>query len=551
MNAPETRLSLADGSWVELGPALAKAGEGTIFGLAHRAESVAKVFHSDLAGLDEKLAKATAMIDTIPPEAVQGDGFVVLAWPQQLVFRDGSPVGFLMPRIDTAQAVEIHSLSNPANRANPLPSAPQWTVAATWVHLVTAAANLCLAVDVVHHVDAVIGDFQERNILVADTVRVTLVDCDSMQFTDSVGRQYLSPLGRPEFTAPELAAVDLRTTARDKTSDLFALAVHIHLLIMAGNHPFLRGTWVGPGEQPDALTLARQGNWAGGPGSLLHTHPLAPPVEFLPNEIQALFTRAFTDGARNPNVRPTADEWRQALSRIQITSCRRQPKHQFPAGADSCPWCDIDTARQTRRTARRDTSPAQTAMPPLSLQQQIPSHRPQRATANPAASVSTSGGSGRWMLWGVVAVLVVGVAAVLIGFAVTGEKTQIALMPVEQTVVETAPYLDETSRYLPTEAYTPPAPPPPPASWQLTIVGTCDEGGTCGVKQRDAPYTAANKLVPNDLQDGNTVTVVCQTTGDLRTNEGFGSSRVWYRLGNGAYVSSVYMNATPAEIPPC
>ena len=72
------------------------------------------------------------------------------------------------------------------------------------------AANLCLAVDTVHRVDAVIGDFQERNILVNDTTRVTLVDCDSMQFTGADGHQFLCGVGRPEFTAPELAGVDCR-----------------------------------------------------------------------------------------------------------------------------------------------------------------------------------------------------------------------------------------------------------------------------------------------------------------------------------------------------
>ncbi|MGV0715519.1 hypothetical protein ABQE93_08950 [Mycolicibacterium sp. XJ662] len=98
---------------------MAKAGEGTIYSLAHRANLVAKVFHPDLASLDEKIAKVTAMVGTVPPGAVLDDGFVVQAWPQQLVYYDGAPDGFLMRRIDTVQAVEIHSLSNPAHRRRP------------------------------------------------------------------------------------------------------------------------------------------------------------------------------------------------------------------------------------------------------------------------------------------------------------------------------------------------------------------------------------------------------------------------------------------------
>jgi hypothetical protein len=88
--------------------------------------------------------------------------------------------------------------------------------------------------------------------------------------------------------------------------------------------------------------------------------------------------------------------------------------------------------------------------------------------------------------------------------------------------------------------------------WNAVIVGTCDEGGSCGVKQREAPYVDAERLHPNDLKDGVTVSVVCQTTGDLRSSEGSGSSYVWYRLINGAYVNSVYTSIGAASaIPPC
>lgn len=341
-----TSLSTA-GKPIRLGAVLARAGEGVIHEVVDRQDLVAKVFHRDLKGLAAKIAKVGAMIETPPDGAVQSDGFVVLTWPVALLDERDGAVGYIMPRIDTSDAVEIHTLSNPANRANPLPSAPVWTPNVTWSHLVNVAANLCLAVETVHRVDAVIGDFQERNIFVNDTTRVTLVDCDSMQFTDVPGRQYLCSVARPEFTAPELARVNLAATAREKPSDLFALAVHIHLLLMAGNHPFLRGEWTGGGDQPDALTLAVSGQWAGGPRSALHTHALAPPITFLPYDIERLFVRAFTEGARDPEARPTATEWRNALSGIQIGTCARG--HQIPVEADPCPWCLIEDQRAARR----------------------------------------------------------------------------------------------------------------------------------------------------------------------------------------------------------
>ena len=341
-------VQLATGAPLRLAPMLAKAGEGVVYGVQSRPGLVAKVFHPDLKDLTDKLGKVSAMIGSPPPDRVQANGFVVLTWPTAMIFDAGRPIGYLMPRIDTATAVEIHTMSNPSHRADPLPNEPQWTRNATWGHLVNTAANLCLAVEVVHRVDAVIGDFQERNILVSDTTQVTLVDCDSMQFIDVSGHQFLCGVGRPEFTAPELAGVDLRVAARAKSSDLFALAIHIHQLLMAGNHPFMRGTWTGGGEQPDALPLARIGAWAGGPGSPLLTHPAAPPITFLPNEIQRLFIRAFSEGARNPSARPTAQEWRDALLRIQLTQCPRG-LHQIPVTTAVCPWCAIDGGRAARQ----------------------------------------------------------------------------------------------------------------------------------------------------------------------------------------------------------
>jgi DNA-binding helix-hairpin-helix protein with protein kinase domain len=341
-------LRLETGAPVALGHVLAKAGEGTIYEMVGHPGWAAKVFHPTLTDLDNKLDKVSAMIQASPPGAIQPDGFVVLTWPMHTIADPHGVIGYVMPKISTATSVEIHTMSNPSNRREPPPNAPQWMRHATWGHLINVAANLCLAVEVVHRVDAVIGDFQERNILVSDTTEVTLVDCDSMQFTDPGGRQFLCQVGRPEFTAPELAGLDLRTQARQKPSDLFALAVHIHQLLMAGNHPFLRGEWTGQGEQPTAMALARSGHWAGGPSSLLRTHPMAPPVTFLPGEIQQLFSRAFTVGAGDPSMRPTAGEWRAALQRIHLRSCPRGD-HQIPASCMQCPWCTIDDAREVRR----------------------------------------------------------------------------------------------------------------------------------------------------------------------------------------------------------
>jgi DNA-binding helix-hairpin-helix protein with protein kinase domain len=169
-----------------------------------------------------------------------------------------------------------------------------------------------------------------------------------------------------------LVGTDLRSCPRSKPSDLFALAVHIHLLLMAGNHPFMRGTWTGPGEQPGVVSLAKAGEWAGDPHSRLHTHPLAPPISFLPSTIQDLFTRAFTRGATDPDARPSATEWRAALLDIKVTDCDRHT-HQIPAGARTCPWCRIGDER-VRRKSQPQQRPVerQTIHPVIAAKKAVP-----------------------------------------------------------------------------------------------------------------------------------------------------------------------------------
>lgn len=349
-------LQLENGASVSLGAQLAKAGEGVIFDVAQHPNWVAKIFHPTLPGLEVKREKVKAMATAPPPGVVQPNGFVVLTWPQHVIFDRGTIVGYVMPKIDTDRTVEIHALTNPTSRKSPHPKAPQWPTNASWKFLLNVAGNLCLAVETVHKANAVIGDFQERNILVSDTSRVTLVDCDSMQFTERSGRTFGCHVGRPEFSAPEVCAGSSKL-ARKQSSDLFALAIHIHLLLMEGNHPFSRGTWSGTGDQPSISTLVHKGHWAGGPGSPLVAHPLAPRPAMLPGELQNLFIDAFTRGAANPAWRPTASRWRQTLMKMDAytTKCMRDPSHVYPANNSHCPWCALGAERGARRAqaARR------------------------------------------------------------------------------------------------------------------------------------------------------------------------------------------------------
>lgn len=163
-----------------------------------------------------------------------------------------------------------------------------------------------------------------------------------MQVRDeSSGRAFLCHVGRPDFTAPELLSSDWRRTVRSPSSDLYALAIHIHQIILEGEHPF-RGQWSGSGEKPPAQELARDGIWTFGGDHRLSPRGSGIDIQLLPTSCIELFRRAFVAGAQRPSLRPTAQEWVKELSQLltSLSTCAAVPSHRYPRhhGAH-CPWC--------------------------------------------------------------------------------------------------------------------------------------------------------------------------------------------------------------------
>lgn len=324
------RLGTSPREWVSVGRDITTpGGEGRIAEVLGHGEWVAKVFHTTFAGvtserdlrekrerLERKRAKVPVLVKHRPQGWREKNGHVVLAWPTDVLLDGDAVAGYVMPKIDRAAVVELHQVSNPSDRNDPMPSAPQWVRNANFRHLVAIARNLSAAVETTHRAGAVIGDFNERNVLVSATTQVTLVDCDSMQIRAG-GRVYPCELGQFGFTAPELAGV--RMPVATKESDSFALAIHIYSLLLDGAHPFLSGTWGQEGEPPDAATRIARGHYTGG-----RTSPFSPqrsglPLTFLPQFVLDLFERAFDTGRHDPRKRPTPLEWITALTLLTAT----------------------------------------------------------------------------------------------------------------------------------------------------------------------------------------------------------------------------------------
>ncbi|HUS15576.1 MAG TPA: hypothetical protein VM536_11245 [Chloroflexia bacterium] len=325
-----TRYALVSGGALMLGAPLGVGGEATVYGVAGEATRVAKIYRAP-SGV--RAAKQRAKVAR-PPEDPAGLGHLSIAWPTDLVQDgNGTPVGFLMPRAGPSRP--LLALYNPQTR---LEEAPDFT----WEYLLRTATNLARVVRALHAQGYVVGDLNESNLLVSNTALVTLIDCDSVQVPAGAdGRIFRCPVGKPEYTPPELQGIDFRMVDRVPAHDHFGLAVLIFLLLMEGVHPFT-GVWMGAGNPP---TL--EANIAAGRCPYVGAPDIAPPpyglaFSTLPPDLQALMRRCFGAGHVDPPARPSAADWVTALELAEgtLATCRVNHRHRYSAhlGTD-CPWC--------------------------------------------------------------------------------------------------------------------------------------------------------------------------------------------------------------------
>ena len=312
---------------LRIGAELGRGGEASVHAVIDDPAQAAKLYlHPDPNRKD----KLEIMIERAPLDPARASGHVSIAWPEALLLDAGGGFcGFTMPRLDLTTSLPLHQLYHPGTRRKRAPGI-------SWRYLVRAARNLCAILAALHRSDHVVGDLNESNILVNDRALVTLVDLDSIQVRHR-GRTYACPVGKAEYTPPELLDRDFRSTTRLPLHDRFGLAVLIHLLLMEGVHPFT-GVYRGEGEPPGLTDniAARRSPLLGSP--LLAPSPALPPPELLSPALRRLLRRGL--GGR-PRLRPDAERWQRTLEAFEasLETCPRTPTHVYGRHLDDCPWC--------------------------------------------------------------------------------------------------------------------------------------------------------------------------------------------------------------------
>lgn len=348
---------------------LGKGGEGIVYDVSGYPDQVAKIYHSSHC-TDEKRRKLQAMIASPPQDDTRrlSPPHISIAWPLELLYEQEEFAGYLMPHI--SQSPDIFKVYNPQLRTKNYP-------AFDWRYLHRTAKNFATALNALHVRGYVMGDVNQKNIMVTTSALVTLVDTDSFQVPDSGGRVYRCPVGVPEYTPPELQGTKLDSIDRTIHHDDFGLGVIIFQLLMEGFHPF-----TGVAQDPTLsltgevyLHCIKQGVFPYQFNSEFHPPPGAPSFSALHPEIQNLLLRCFINGYLNPSSRPTAHEWLKALDKAEkvLMQCGRNALHWYSDHVKQCPWCEREKSKPL---------PIQQGLPPIPNPANIPTQKQISTPAN-------------------------------------------------------------------------------------------------------------------------------------------------------------------------
>jgi DNA-binding helix-hairpin-helix protein with protein kinase domain len=298
-----------------------RGGEGTVYEVDGLPNFVAKIYHQQPSA--QRIDKLRCLTQFTSPELRK-----VSAWPESILFEDGQPVGFVMPKIE---AKPIHFLYRPVDRKDHFPSV-------SWKDLLNTCRNLCAGFHALHSKDILMGDVNETNVLVTEHGETRFIDCDSYQLRSSDGKIYLCEVGSSLWTPPELQGKSFNNIQRTEQHDLFGLAVLIFHILFMGRHPFagVPSTRAGLDNPPTIEDCIRAGNFAFSRRAVgnLGTPPYSLTLGALPDNVAVLFEQAFLTPSR-----PSAAIWFRELKTVEFQKC--QWGHHYVRRLNKCPWCDI------------------------------------------------------------------------------------------------------------------------------------------------------------------------------------------------------------------
>lgn len=284
----------------EVGDQVGAGGEGTVYRLARRADILVKCYHPEkLANGRKSLQSKVAVMIGMRGQMAQAANDQTLSWPLLSVFDERQHwIGYAMK---LAVGVPMSSLAHPMLYQKKFPGLDR-------VGLVSYLIQYVEAVQALHNVDVMVGDFNLNNVICKPgTDQVTLIDCDSYQAVVQ-SKLFACPVGSPDMTPPEHHGVDFAKVRRTLESEYFSLAIVLFRCLMLGRHPY---DIVGGSDPVQNL---RSGQFAYGIGHKgVPNGPWYNIWSHMPYQLKNLFIGVFTEGTTCPDKRPSLQVWREAL----------------------------------------------------------------------------------------------------------------------------------------------------------------------------------------------------------------------------------------------
>ena len=326
---------------VVLGELLNKGGAaGKIYRDASHPKSVAKIYH-DRNKSETNRKKLEAMLlnrPNIPTIPYKGKEYIQIAWPTALLEDEqGYCVGYLMPEIETKEAISLDHLMQKAVRQ-------KLGLSERYIDRVFAAYNITSVVAALHACKHYIVDLKPANVSIyKNTKLVALFDCDGFSICGERDARYPAEYVSEEYIYPE--GMQQTCQQMGEEQDKFALAVIIFRLLNEGIHPF-SGM---PRKDDDMLSIQERiaayhyayGIW---PDAYQAPHPYSI-HDYFDKTTMNMFERAFTKG----NERPTALEWQTQLEFIlkNLKQCKKDHNHAYFT-SKGCGLCMVNEKIKAR-----------------------------------------------------------------------------------------------------------------------------------------------------------------------------------------------------------
>jgi DNA-binding helix-hairpin-helix protein with protein kinase domain len=210
-----------------------------------------------------------------------------------------------------------------------------------------------------HERGVVVGDVSPNNLMVTRSGHITLIDCDEVQFTGEDGTRFSCPKRSPDHAPPEIS---VGGDWLAPTHDLFGLSILVSELLMEGEHPFVGvSTDQNAPDTNAAQNIQLQNNRITHPERFV-TSSADIPLAVLPPRIRELAVRCFGVGHRDPDARPTARTWSEALDQAawQLMGCDNNERHVFHNSLVDCVWCKLRAAGAGERYPWHGSTPQAT-----------------------------------------------------------------------------------------------------------------------------------------------------------------------------------------------